>query len=153
MALAACYFLLPYFNMLSGKDLGMEAFKEPVFIGGITVLVLFVGLVAGSYPAFYLTSFSAVEVLKGKVRAGLKSKGIRSFLVVFQFALSIFLIIFTVVVYQQITYMQEKNLGIDKTNVFIIENTGRLGKNKEPFRNALVQQTGIQKASYTNNWI
>jgi putative ABC transport system permease protein len=151
LALTSCYFLLPYFNTLAGKELGMDVFKQPVFVGGITALVLFVGLVAGSYPAFYLTSFSAVEVLKGKVRAGLRSKGIRSFLVVFQFSLSIFLIIFTVVVYQQITYMQEKNLGIDKTNVFIIENTGRLGKNKEPFRNALVQQTGILKASYTNN--
>jgi putative ABC transport system permease protein len=151
LSLTACYFLLPIFNTLAGKELGMEVLKQPVFVGGLSALVLFVGLVAGSYPAFYLTSFSAVEVLKGKVRAGLKSKGIRSFLVVFQFALSIFLIIFTVVVYQQTTYMREKNLGIDKTNVFIIENTGRLGKNREPFRNALVQQTGILKASYTNN--
>jgi putative ABC transport system permease protein len=151
LSLAACYFLLPFFNTLAGKDLDMEVLRQPVFVGGLTALVLFVGLVSGSYPAFYLTSFSAVEVLKGKVRAGLKSKGIRSFLVVFQFALSIFLIIFTVVVYQQTTFMREKNLGIDKSNVFIIENAGRLGKNKEPFRNALVQQTGILKASYTDN--
>jgi putative ABC transport system permease protein len=71
---------------------------------GIVALVFFIGIVSGSYPAFYLTSFSAVEVLKGKVRAGAKSKGIRSFLVVFQFGLSIFLIIFTVVVFQQIQY-------------------------------------------------
>lgn len=151
LALVACYFLLPSFNLLSGKELGMGVFKSPVFITGIVGLMLFVGIVAGSYPAFYLTSFSAVEVLKGKVRAGMKSKGIRSFLVVFQFALSIFLIIFTVVVYQQIQFMREKNLGIDKDNILILENADRLGKNKEAFRNSLIQQTGIVKVSYTNN--
>ncbi len=151
LALVACYFLLPSFNLLAGKELGMEIFKTPVFIGGILALTLFVGMAAGSYPAFYLTSFSAVEVLKGKVRAGMKSRGIRSFLVVFQFALSIFLIIFTMVVYQQIRYMQEKNLGIDKDNILVLEDADRLGKNKEAFRNALSQLSGIAKVSYTNN--
>lgn len=150
-ALVACYFLLPHFNLLSGKELGMKILIDPLFIGGLLVLVIFVGLVAGSYPAFYLTSFNAVEVLKGKVRAGMKSKGVRSFLVVFQFALSIFLIIFTVVVYQQIQYMQDKNMGIDKNNILILQNTSRLGANKEAFRNALAQQTGVTKLSYTNN--
>ncbi len=151
LALVACYYLLPSFNMLSGKELGMEIFTTPLFIGGILVLVIFIGLVSGSYPAFYLTSFSAVEVLKGKVRAGAKSKGIRSFLVVFQFGLSIFLIIFTVVVFQQIQYLQKKNLGIDKNNVLILDNAARLGTNKEAFRNGLAALTGIAKVSYTNN--
>jgi len=151
LALFACYYLLPSFNLLSGKELGMEIFKTPWFMAAIIGLVLFVGVVAGSYPAFYLTSFSAVEVLKGKVRAGAKSKGIRSFLVVFQFGLSIFLIIFTVVVFQQIQFMQKKNLGMDKNNVLILDNTDRLGNNKEAFRNDLVQLTGINKISYTNN--
>lgn len=151
LALLACYFLLPYFNILSGKELSMSVFTHSSFIGGIAGVTLFVGVVAGSYPAFYLTSFNAVEVLKGKVRAGMKSKSIRSFLVVFQFAISIFLIIFTVVVYQQIKFMQEKNMGMDKNNVLILDNTSRLGHNKEAFRNGLMQLPGIQKASYTNN--
>jgi putative ABC transport system permease protein len=151
LSLIACYFLLPSFNLLSGKQLGMGVFATPLFIGGIIGLVLFVGLVAGSYPAFYLTSFSAVEVLKGKVRAGMKSKGVRSLLVIFQFALSIFLIIFTVVVYQQIQFMQDKNLGIDKNNILVVRSTGRLGNNKETFRNSLAQETGVAKISYTNN--
>lgn len=151
LALVASYFLLPYFNLLSGKELTLQAFTQPWFIGGIVALIVFVGIIAGSYPAFYLTSFNAVEVLKGKVRSGMKSRGVRSFLVIFQFALSIFLIIFTVVVYQQITYMQDKNLGIDKNNVLVLRNTWRLGNNKEAFRNALGQQTGVAKVSYTNN--
>lgn len=151
VALAACYFLLPQFNLLSGKQLGMSAFSGPVFMLSIVLLVIVVGIVAGSYPAFYLTSFSAVEVLKGKVRAGMKSKGVRSTLVVFQFALSIFLIIFTGIVYQQITFMQERNLGIDKHNVLILPNAGRLGEHRNAFKNSLLQQTGIRHASYTNN--
>jgi putative ABC transport system permease protein len=151
LALVSCYFILPQFNLLAGKHLGMEVFTRPVFITSLAGLVVFVGLIAGSYPAFYLTSFNAVEVLKGKARAGVKSKGVRSTLVVFQFALSIFLIIFTVVVYQQITFMQERNLGIDKHNVLILHSTYRLGNNMEAFKNALAQQTGIVKSSYTNN--
>jgi putative ABC transport system permease protein len=151
LALAVCYYLLPFFNLLSGKGLGMQLFATPLFIGGLVALIIFVGLIAGSYPAFYLTSFNAVEVLKGKVRAGIKSKGVRSFLVVFQFAISIFLIIFTVIVYQQIQHMQEKNLGMDKENVLVLQNTDRLANNKDAFKNALSQQTGITKVSYTNN--
>jgi putative ABC transport system permease protein len=151
LAVVACYFLLPKFNLLSGKVLGMQVLTGPMFISALIALVLFVGIIAGSYPAFYLTSFSAVEVLKGKVRAGMKTKGIRSFLVIFQFALSIFLIIFTMVVYQQIQFMQEKNLGLDKNNILMLQNTGRLGNNKAAFKNALTQQTGVVKLSYTNN--
>lgn len=151
LALLICYFILPQFNLLAGKQLGMSVFARPVFVAAILVLILLVGIVAGSYPAFYLTSFSAVEVLKGKVRAGMKSKGVRSTLVVFQFALSIFLIIFTGIVYQQISYMQSRDLGIDKRNVLILPNAGRLGKNKTAFKNAVTQQTGVVKASFTNN--
>ncbi|CAN5239529.1 ABC transporter permease [soil metagenome] len=151
LAVAACYVLLPQFNILSGKELGMDVLTTSSFLTTIIVLMIVVGLVAGSYPAFYLTSFAPVEVLKGKARAGLKSKGIRSVLVVFQFMLSIFLIIFTVVVFQQINYLQEKNLGIDKNNILMIENGNRLEKNKEAFRNALLQQTGVVNVSYSNN--
>jgi putative ABC transport system permease protein len=151
LALLACYFLLPYFNLISGKLLTMNVFLSPVFVLATVSLVVIVGLIAGSYPAFYLTSFSAVEVLKGKVRAGMKTKGIRSTLVVLQFALSIFLIIFTAVVYQQIQYMQEKNLGIDKDNILVLESTGRLGTNKDAFKTSLEQEAGVVKMSYTNN--
>jgi putative ABC transport system permease protein len=151
LSIAACYFLLPYFNLLSGKQLAMNIFASPLFVTSLVALILFVGVIAGSYPAFYLTSFNAVEVLKGKVRAGMRSKGVRSFLVICQFGLSMFLIIFTIVVYQQITYMQEKHMGIDKDNILILQNTARLGTNKEAFRNALAHETGILKTSYTNN--
>src|SRR5690606_14505590 len=123
IAVAASYILLPWFNELSGKHLTPDFLTHPWFIGGLVAFILFVGLLSGSYPAFYLTSFNAVEVLKGKLRAGMKSKGIRSALVVFQFGISIFLIIFTASVYLQLKYMQDRNLGMDKENVLIIGNT------------------------------
>lgn len=151
VALVLCYFLLPQFNLMAGKQLGFEVFANPTFVMAIITLTVFVGIVAGSYPAFYLTSFSVVDVLKGQVRAGIKSKGVRSTLVVFQFALSIFLIIFTGTIYQQITYMQERNLGIDEHNVLILPNAGRLGDGRSAFKNTLLEKTGIVSASYTNN--
>ncbi len=151
IAMLAAYALLPQFNLLSGKALSFDVLLSPVFILGALGLVLIIGLLAGSYPAFYLTGFSAVEVLKGKVRAGMKSKGIRSGLVVFQFSLSIVLIICTTIGYQQIHFLQTRHMGLDKHNVLVINNTGRLKTNQEVFRNSLLTKTGIEKVSFTNN--
>lgn len=151
LAVVFCYLLLPQFNLLAGKQLGMHVLTSPTFIISLFALIVLVGVIAGSYPAFYMTSFSAVEVLKGKVRAGMKSKGIRSGLVVLQFMISIVLIISTAMVYQQIRFMQDRNIGIDKHNVMIIHSATRLGDNTDAFKNALEGQTGIVAASYTNN--
>ncbi len=151
ISIAAAYLLLPQFNLLSGKELGFGVLMSPVFLLGAVGLVLIIGLMAGSYPAFYLTSFSAVEVLKGKVRAGLKSKGIRSGLVVFQFALSIILIICTTIGYQQISFLQNRHMGLDKHNVLVLSNTRRLNTNQQAFKNALATKSGIEKLSFTNN--
>jgi putative ABC transport system permease protein len=151
ISFVAVYALLPSFNLLSGKELTFQSLLAGPFLIGTFALILIVGLIAGSYPAFYLTSFNAVEVLKGKVRAGAKSKGIRSFLVVFQFWISIVLIICTGVVFQQLRYMQDKNLGLDKHNVLILRNMSRLDKNREAFKDALLQNSSIEAASYSNN--
>jgi putative ABC transport system permease protein len=151
LAVLLCYLLLPAFNRLSGKELSMMNLLDVKFILEVGLMLLMVGLLAGSYPAFYLTSFSAVEVLRGKVTPRLKSKGIRSTLVVFQFAISIFLIIVTSVVYTQINFMQQLQMGMDKKNVLVIEAGQRLGKNGEAFCNALVQQAGVSKVSFTVN--
>lgn len=151
LALMLTGLLLPQFNLLSGKQLSFLSLLSPSIMAGAFGLILIIGLLAGSYPAFYLTSFSAVEVLKGKVRAGLKSKGIRSGLVIFQFSLSIILIICTSTVYQQIQYLQERNAGLDKHNVLAISNTGRLGTNQMAFKNTMLTKAGIENASFTNN--
>jgi putative ABC transport system permease protein len=151
LAVMLCFILLPTFNILSGKELSMINLLEAKFLFAVGLMLLIAGLLAGSYPAFYLTSFSPVEALKGKVSSGLKSKGIRSTLVVFQFAISIFLIIVTSVVYTQINFMQQMQIGMDKENVLVIETGHLLDKNGEALRNALLQQEGISKVSFTIN--
>lgn len=139
------------FNALSGKNLSWVVFLDPVLLLGFFAFLFFVGLLAGSYPAFYLTSFSPSEVLKGKVRKGAKRSGFRNGLVVFQFFVSISLIISSLVVYKQLTYMQEVNLGFDKENVINLLHTRSLGNNAEAFKQELLANTGFRAASYANN--
>lgn len=150
LALIAVYLLLPAFNLLSAKELVFNTMLSPVMLSGVIGIFLIVSLLAGSYPAFYLTSFNPVDVLKGKVKSGMKSKGVRSTLVVVQFTISITLIISTMIVYNQLDYLQEKNIGLDKQNVLILRNTRRLANNMDAFKESLNSQTGL-KASYTNN--
>lgn len=151
LSLGVCFLLLPQFNLLAGKQLSLQALASPGFVLAGFLLVICVGVLAGSYPAFYLTAFSPTEVLKGKVRAGMKSKGIRSGLVVLQFAVSTFLILATVVVYKQLNFMQSKNLGLDKENVIIINNTNRLGDSRKAFKELVESESGVSSSSYTNN--
>jgi putative ABC transport system permease protein len=150
-ALLLAYFILPFFNTLSGKELGYSIVFEPLSLLFIVILILFVGIIAGSYPAFYLTSFNAVEVLKGKISAGVKSGLLRSTLVVLQFSLSIALIICTSVVYKQINFMRDSNMGFDKHNVIVVQNTNRLQTNQEALKTELEKQTNILASSFTAN--
>ncbi len=151
VALILAVAFLPGFNTLSGKELSLEFFYEPQVILGILVIILLTGVLAGSYPAFYLTSFNPVEVLKGKVKGGVKSKSVRSALVVFQFALSIMMVISTAVVFQQISFMRDKNIGIDKHNVLIVKSSHRLNDQKPAFKKQVQGMGQVQAASFTNN--
>lgn len=151
LAVTLCYLLLPSFNLLSGKELSFQSLNNINFIGSAVLLIILVGLMAGSYPAFYLTAFSATEVLKGKVKAGLKSKGMRSTLVVVQFAISIFLIISTAIVFQQLNFLQNRNLGMQREGVINLSHLNRLETNQEAFKIELLKQPGIAAASFTNN--
>ncbi|QOI98419.1 MAG: ABC transporter permease [Flammeovirgaceae bacterium] len=150
-ACALTWALLPSFNILAGKSLTFSSLWSVEFMTMVVVLLLLVGLLAGSYPALYLTSFNPVEVLKGKLRAGMKTKGVRSLLVVVQFSVSIFLIAATLVVYQQLSFMQQKSLGIDKNRVITIQNMRNLGESRKSFKEKLDQLSGITASSYTNN--
>ncbi|MTI23324.1 FtsX-like permease family protein [Fulvivirga sp. RKSG066] len=153
LAVVLVYLLLPLFNLMSGKVLMFSTLLNPIIAVTGVLLILFVGFLAGSYPAFYLTSFRITEVLKGKLRAGMKSGGIRSFLVTFQFWISIVLIICTAIVYQQLQYVQNKNLGIDKEHIVIVEDVDRLENNKMAFKNALDAGSGVLGTSFSNNMV
>ncbi len=142
-ALVITYFVLPLFNDVSGKLMSMNSLFAPSILPLLIALPLVVGLIAGSYPAFYLSALRPIEVLKGKLRRGNKSGGLRSVLVVFQFATSIILIIGTIVIYRQLGYIQTKNLGFNKDQVLVIDDAYALGKNVDAFKNDVLAMPGV----------
>lgn len=138
------------FNELSGKSLTIaDMFTWDYLLFGLALLLL-ISLFAGSYPAFYLTSYKPVEVLRGKIRAGMKSSGIRNSLVVFQFTISIIMIISTLMINRQIHYLQTQNPGFNKANLLRVLHTMNLGPNAEPFKQALLSDPSILAVSYSN---
>jgi putative ABC transport system permease protein len=134
---------LPVFNDLSGKHVHFDT--KPVF--AFVVLGLLVGLIAGLYPAFYLSSFKPIAVLKGKLTSNHKSFGLRSSLVVFQFFISVGLIIGTIVVYQQMKFIQNKKLGYDREQLLTIPNSYALGKNEQVYKQDLLKDSRIVSAT------
>jgi putative ABC transport system permease protein len=149
VALVIAALLLPYFNQLSGKDMTLDLFLKPWLLPAAVLLMIVVGLIAGSYPAFYLSSFKPVQVLKGKLAKGFKSSWLRSGLVVFQFCISIILVIGTLVIYQQLNYIRNKDIGFDRSHVLIIKNTDVLGKQAKVFVDEVKKLNGVENATVT----
>lgn len=149
LAVGIVVMALPVFNTLSGKTLSLNVLKTPWVWLGLVGFGLLVSLVAGSYPAFYLSSFQPIAVLKS-IRVGSGRAGLRSGLVVFQFLVSVSLIIATTVVYQQLGYIQNIKLGYDKEQVLVLEGTGTLGKNEDLFRQQLAQDSRVVNASVSS---
>ncbi len=143
LALVAVKMTLPVFSQFTGKNLSLEA-GGSWLIPGLFLFVLVVGIVAGSYPAFFLSSFKPVSVLKGKFTAGRGSLGLRSGLVVFQFGIAMLLVIGTIVVYRQLAFIQNIRLGYNKNQVLVLPETWLLGKNEDAFRQQLLQDTRIE---------
>ena len=146
IAFAIVQLSLPAFNNISGKHLAFDIKPIVAFI----ILGLLVGIVAGVYPAFYLSSFKPIAVLKGKLTSNNRSFGLRSSLVVFQFFISVSLIIGTMVVYQQMKYVQSKSLGYSKDQLITIPNSYALGKNEQAYKQKLLQDPRIINA--TASW-
>jgi len=137
---------LPTFNKISGEQLqfGLKAFLSLVALG------LVVGIIAGIYPAFYLSSFKPISVLKGKITTEHKSFGFRSGLVVFQFFISVVLIVGTIVVYKQMQFMQHKDLGFNKDQLITIPNSYALGKNEKVYEQQMLQNPQVVNATMSN---
>lgn len=143
---------LPLFNNALGKNLSIELlFNTWYFIPCIILLILFTGIISGSYPAFLLASFKPVNVLKGITPGLVKGFKIRNLMVVFQFVASIVLFIVTIVVYQQLDYMGNKNLGFDKDQLLVIKSAQKLGNSQESFKQQLIQNSNVLAASYSDS--
>jgi len=142
--LAAAF--LPAFNQLTGKQLTLP-FGNPVFWFALAGLLLMVGFVAGSYPALYLSSLNPIRVLKGRLKFTWRSIFFRKGLVVFQFTLSVLLIVGMIVIYRQLNYIQKKNIGYDRENLIYIPLEGDLAKNYELFKEEIAQTPDILSAT------
>ena len=142
MSLVLINIFLPVFNQIAGKTISVSFF-DPRFIFASLAIVFFTGLVAGSYPALYLSTFAAAQVLKGHISSGLKGAAFRRVLVVIQFALSVGLIICTVVVHQQLDFLRNKELGFDKENIVYIPMKENLGTNYWAVKTRLLQNPHI----------
>jgi putative ABC transport system permease protein len=149
IAILICWAVLPFFNNVSAKSIQLEDFLNGKILAVIILVPLIVGALAGSYPAFYLSSFQPIMVLKGKINAGFKRSFLRSGLVIFQFFISIFLIIGTIIVYRQLNYIQTKNLGFNKDQVLIVNGASALGTQVDAFKNEVAKMSGVRNASFS----
>jgi putative ABC transport system permease protein len=150
-AIGIAALLVPLFNQLAGKEMSVATLFSTWLFPVMIALVLVVGFLAGSYPAFYLSSFQPIQVLKGKVAKGFKSSWLRSGLVVFQFCISIILIIGTIVIYNQLDYIRSRKIGYDRDQVLVVHNPYYLDQQIHTFRNELLNIPGVTNASISGD--
>jgi putative ABC transport system permease protein len=147
LALAAVALLSPWFGNITGRELGYELFQQPLFWLGITVLIVGGAFLSGLYPAFVLSSYKPVEVLKGRFKNTSRGAIFRKGMVVTQFMASVTLIVGTFTVYQQISFMRKQKLGINVEQTLIIESPSvtdsTYGSKVNVFRNRIAQHPGV----------
>jgi putative ABC transport system permease protein len=150
LALLIIYIVLPYFNTLGGKNLSLD-FTNVKIITGLLGITVVTGLLAGSYPAFYLSGFVPATVLKGNFKGGGSGSLFRNTMVVIQFAVSISLIVGTTIVYRQLKYIQQLNLGYDKENLLYVPMTGEMWSKYETLRASLEHNRLTGQYSFISN--
>ena len=149
LAIILVVMVLPQFNLITGKELSFTLNLQLVAM--LTGITLITGLMAGSYPAIYLSGFNPVTVLKGRLKTSVGEVWVRKGLVAFQFTLSIVLIVSVVVVYKQIEFVQNANLGYDKVNVIYFDVEGRVKENTETFLSEIKRIPGIRNTASTTS--
>lgn len=149
LALLMAMIALPFFNTLAAKEISIP-FLNPLFWLIVLGSVLLLGLLSGSYPAFFMSRFMPVKVLKGGGQSTVGGGGIRNSLVVFQFAISVFLIISTLVVYQQLKYIQGKDLGFSKDQVLIVNDVYTAGDKVDSFKEQVKQLSFVKNATLSS---
>ncbi|NSL87747.1 FtsX-like permease family protein [Chitinophaga sp. Mgbs1] len=150
LAIVAIYLLLPAFNAMVGKHILPDVLK-PAHLLAIVMITLICGLTAGSYPSFYLSSFRPIAVLKGRMQQGGGELWIRKGLVITQFTISIVLIISTMVVFQQLQHIRNRNLGYDRHNLIELKAEGAIAKNYEAVRQHLLATGAVENAALSDH--
>lgn len=147
LAVGVIQMVLPWFNDLVDKQLLLNLTGQSWILPGLLGFALFVGLLAGSYPAFYISSLNAVEVMKGKFQSNRKGIWLRNGLVIFQFSISIILIAGTMVVYNQMQFIRNKQLGFDKEEVMIVNRANALEDQASAFKQQLKNISFVRSVS------
>jgi putative ABC transport system permease protein len=151
VSLVLIYLLLPAFNTLAGKQLTFSYLFQPNVLAVFILLIVFIGVVGGSYPAFYLSGFNPALILKGKLAKNGSNLFLRKGLVVTQFSISIFMLFSTLVVFNQLDYMKSKNLGFDTQKVFRLDLTQQMIKERSVLIDKLKQLPGISAIAEANS--
>jgi hypothetical protein len=143
--------LLPIYNSMVNKELSLAFFKNLPMVAGILSIALFTGIVAGSYPALYISGFEPVTVLRGALGSGSRESNIRKILIIVQFSFTILLIICTVVASSQIDYLQEKKLGYDRKSMLLASLRGRVRTQFPSVKNELLKHPNIMNATVSSS--
>lgn len=146
-AIGVTQLLLPGFNFITEKTLEIDLFTDPELMLALVGLIFFMAVVSSCYPVIFLSGFNPVESIKGKLKAGHEGKSFRNGLVVFQFSVSIVLIICTGVVFQQLNYVGKKDIGFDKENLLVLNHVESV-TDGEALANAAAKVPGVQSASW-----
>ncbi|WP_420603612.1 ABC transporter permease [Flagellimonas sp.] len=149
LALIISAIVLPFFNELSGKTISLPL-GSPVFWILLLLSAASLGLLSGFYPAFFLSRFNPITALKGGSKSGTGNSKVRNYLVVFQFAISIFLIIGTVVIFQQLQFIQNKDLGFQKDQVVVIDDVDASGDRIQSLKQEVAQVGGVKNVSLSS---
>jgi putative ABC transport system permease protein len=153
LAIVLLVLLLPLFNHLTGNEVTFSALANPLYITAFIVLALIAGLLAGSYPAFYLSAFRPVQVLKGKMKNSFSAVFIRKGLVIFQFAIAIGLILASFIILQQMNYMKHQDLGFKQSQQIIIPlRTDQARKTYYAFKTEVKKSSLVTQASGTDTY-
>jgi putative ABC transport system permease protein len=152
IALAVVEILLPLFNRLAAKEIDPPFSNNWWFLPATIGIIFVVGFLAGIYPAFFLTSFRPISVLRGKLQAEVKHPFVRNGLVLFQFSISIVLLVGTFIVYSQMQFVRNKQLGFDKEQIVVIPRAFVLAQRQEAFKQEIVKHPGIMSASISSSY-
>ncbi|MDB5231686.1 MAG: FtsX-like permease family protein [Chitinophagaceae bacterium] len=153
VSIGLMYLLMPSFNLLIGKTLSVSI-ENTSHLFSLLLIALICGVLAGSYPAFYLSSFNPVMVLKAqKMNTGLGAVFIRKGLVILQFSISLILIISTILIYEQISYARQRDLGYAKDKLVYVELNGNMHKSYYPIRDEMIKTGLVENATISSSSI
>jgi len=149
IALVLAELIIPYFNQLSGKEISLNLVLNIWLLPYLVISTLIIGILAGVYPAFFMSAFQPIEVLKGKLASGFKGSWLRNSLVVFQFSTVIILVVGTLVIYSQLNYIRNKKLGYNREQVLVLQNTYSLFNHAKSFKQDVLKLAGVTSGTMT----